>query len=223
MTRNDCGNCTVTSGDKLDEFKNLFPDQGFSKVIKTFVRLNSPKGVTIDNLNNRLSLLNSELESKLSFKFSDYDGVLVLFGKLGKVLPGESQEALAHRCYLQIEGSIGGFSTLIFSGNNMLSGGPIICPRGVTLYDEAGWHTIVHEILHRFGAVDVYDLPLGHEGFKSYKQEALAVDPKTDESVMGNNDRTCIAAQTCTMQELDRLYIDVYNQRLLDAYITSHY
>jgi len=39
---------------------------------------------------------------------------------------------------------------------------------------------------------------------------------------MGNDDRTCIAAQTCTAQELDRLYLDVYNQRLIDAYLASH-
>jgi hypothetical protein len=84
---------------------------------------------------------------------------------------------------------------------------------------------MVHEILHRFGAVDVYDTGL-HFGVQSSRAEALAIDPRTDESIMGTELRpSCMDAENgkvdtiekdgnkCTLEEIERIYVDKLNQQ----------
>lgn len=168
--------------------------------------------------------LNQQISEELNFNFDDYDGVFVIFGKLGHILPQEDSKNLEYRC-ITYEAIIGGYSNLIMAENSIKSGGLIQCDTSDVMttpyYDSMGWKKMVHEVLHRFGAVDVYDTGsvFGYDP-SFYRNRARLIDPRTDESVMGNEEMECIEeggyekdGNICTQQQLDAIYLDKYNQQ----------
>lgn len=173
---------------------------------------------------NKLNELKQEISQKLGINFEDYDGVFIIFGKLGQVLSNESEKNLIYRCS-GLAGVIGGYSNLIMGENYIKSGGLVSCSQvgGTPYYDKIGWGQMVHEILHRFGTVDIYETgPVFGYDTRENRRKALELDPKADESVMGNEDRDCMEedryekdGNICTQEELERVYLDKYNRRLI--------
>ena len=207
VVSNNCKNC------KIEE-----SDSGL-----TTVSISCENPLSYDNLfvSNKLDLLNSDISYALGKNLSTYDGIYIVFGKLGTLLP-DSTKNLRYRC-TTVGGFIGGYSSLIMAENSMLAGGQVDCSQlgGGLLdtYDKAGWQTMVHEIMHRFGAVDTYDTATTF-GIVSERQKALEIDPHADESIMGNNAKACIDeggweqdGNVCTMNDLEKLYLDKYNRQ----------
>ena len=198
-----CNNCIIEDGVWKSSASNLLCSNQFRSA--------------------HLEELNQQISQTLSFDFSDYDGVFVIFGKLGKILPNEDNKNLIYRCDVG-EGVIGGYGDLTMAENSIKSGGLVDChlldPNRFGFYDHMGWHFMVHEILHRFGAVDVYDTGtiFGYDP-SFYRNRARMIDPLTDTSIMGNGDLLCSDHDyakpgfTCTQLQLDNIYIDKYNRQ----------
>ena len=86
---------------------------------------------------------------------------------------------------------------------------------------------MMHEILHYLGAVDVYSAGMS-EGIDQERSEALQVDSRVGESVMGDEFRSCMdtgryvkEGVTCSEDELEQVYLDRYNRALL-GFIDDH-
>ncbi len=188
-------------------------------------KMDCEDGLSPSNLweSDRLSRLNQQISQELGFNFDDYDGVFIVFGKLGHTLPDESNINLQYLCSTFSRGVIGGYSNLIMAENSIKSGGLTDCGslNTISTYERTGWHMMVHEILHRFGAVDVYDTGtvFGYDP-SFYRNRARLIDPKTDESIMGNEERECkekggveTDGDICTNAELESIYLDKYNRQ----------
>lgn len=185
----------------------------------TIVRINSNKAPDYKNLwqSNKLSLLNQEISQKLNINFSDYSGVVIVFGRLGRPLDTDPK-------YLQwycsgARSQLDGYSNLIMSENSLIEPTNYLIDCGTAkkgmsvYYQKVGWHTLVHEILHRFGTVDIYETGFVF-GIKSEREKALAVDPLADQSIMGNDKQPC-NGKICTQAELERVYLDKYNRQIM--------
>jgi len=214
----DCTLCGCDEGQFCNEISGRCVSSPLTKNYLVSVDCGTSSFLDIDNLG-----LSEEISNKLSINFDDYDGVFLIFGKFGQILPDESDINLKYRCQ-GIAGVIGGYSNLIMVENSIKSGGLILCDTigGIPFYDKTGWHAMVHEILHRFGAVDIYDTGTSLIGYDvSFDQKrARLIDSKADESIMGNEDRECIDeggyeidGNICTKEELERVYLDKYNKQ----------
>ena len=159
--------------------------------------------------------LRSNAFSSLGLDPGKYDSVFVIYGKFGGVDPNENDKNLIYSC-VNLIGNIGGYSNLEFAENELKKNGVLDCRKfwGRVHYSAPGWQIIVHEILHRFGAIDIYDTGTVF-GIKSEREKALETDPNADQSVMGNRKRVCINQEACTKEELDFLYLDKYNKELM--------
>jgi hypothetical protein len=153
----------------------------------------------------------------LGFDLTYYDDIFVIYGRFGRVDPNRNDRNLYYACG-NVEGVIGGWSSLEFSENSLLFNGVTDCEKihsGLkTKYDAPGWQIGVHEILHEFGAVDIYDTGLTF-GLSSRKEIALNIDPRAEESVMGDRKRTCVDPFNCNEEETEFLYLDEYNKGLM--------
>jgi hypothetical protein len=230
ITEWNCPHCKIHSEDRTKEFQDLFPDQGYTKVNTTYIEPDCGNALLTQNSGSYTSRLNGlklEAAQLLNFNIADYDELLVIFGKLGNILPSESERNFKFRCSNAI-GFIGGWSDLTFAENFLLKGDFFIgCASrgwgGFAFYENTGWHALVHEFLHEAGAVDIYNTGtiLGYESPAYNRAKALEIDPLADESIMGNEDRACkkLAEITendeCNKTELERVYLDKYNKGLL--------
>jgi hypothetical protein len=228
----NCPHCKIYSEDRTKEFQELFPDENYIKVNTTYIAPDCNDALLIthpyESYANRLNNLKSDAAQLLNFNKNDYDELMIIFGKLGTILPSESEINFKFRCTHAI-GFIGGWGDLTFAENFLLKGDFIECPSkgygGFVFYEIPGWHAIVHEFLHRVGAVDIYDTGtmLGYESPAYRRAKALEIDPLADESIMGNEDRACkkLAEITkkdeCSKTELERVYLDKYNKEIIGA------
>ncbi len=212
----DCTRCGCEEGQFCNEVSGMCVSNPLINNYRVSVDCGDYSFLGVDNLG-----LNEEISDKLSINFDDYDGVFLIFGKFGHVLPDENDINLRYRCGV-LSGAIGGYSNLIMAENSIKSGGLIPCDIwGVPFYDKMGWHMMVHEILHRFGAVDIYDTgtTFGYDT-SFYRNRARLIDSRADESIMGNEDRECIDeggyetdGNICTEEELEQIYLDKYNKQ----------
>jgi len=174
--------------------------------------------------------LENEISQKLNFQFSDYDGIFVIFGSFGPPLDTE-ERFLSYKCS-GIYPYIGGYSTLEMAENAILEPVSYLvnCSQLNTqshmesFYLKVGWHTMVHEILHRFGAVDVYETGSVF-GITTYRDEALKIDSRTDESIMGDDLKSCMDRDgyekdgvICSKADLDAVYLDKYNAQRIHTH-----
>lgn len=164
------------------------------------------------------SQINGQASRELNFSYGDYDGVFMIFGRMAHVLPN-SDEELNYRCNYMIP-SLRGYSDLAMGENSILSGGLINCSKfnKPSYYAGIGWHGMVHELLHRFGTIDVYE----YGGNNASRMRALEIDPRADESVMGNDYKSCMEpghfetdGNICEIGMLEKLYLDKQNKQLI--------
>jgi hypothetical protein len=195
------------------------------EVTENTISIDCENALTYDNLwkSNKLQLLNNQISLELEIDFNDYDGVFVIFGNLG-VPHSTDKKFLDFKCNV-LQGYIGGYSNLIMAENMIMEPYDyfVDCRKlngdfAGSHYMGVGWHILVHEILHRFGAKDVYNTGTTF-GIRSYRDGALRIDPRTDESIMGNNHKTCEYEfkndYFCAKEELEEIYIDKLNQKLI--------
>ena len=199
----DCFYCSMGKG--KDRYGNSF----------TEISLKCDKpSLSIDHA-KYLGAVKEKASLKLGFNLKDYDGLFVVYGRFGDVDPNENEKNRIYRCGT-MEGTLAGYSMLEFSENNLKFNGILDCKdqNSMVSYNMPGWHIIVHEVLHTFGAVDVYDTGF-ILGIGTQKEFALELDPKTGQSIMGDSKRVCANPISCTSDELDYLYLDKYNKRLI--------
>src|SRR3989339_1078257 len=189
----ECSECVIETKDETEEINTLFPDDNYESYVETIVKMNSEKTLTSENLfnTNKLEMLKTEIEGNLKIDYNNYDGVFIVFGKLGRPLSTD-RHFLEWACS-GIHSSIGGYSNLIMSENFLMEPDNyfIDCRSlnpsdefGSSHYLKVGWHQMVHEVLHRLGAVDIYVTgPMF--GIRSDREKALEIDTRADESVMG--------------------------------------
>lgn len=227
----DCPKCRTYTTDRTEEFQRLFPDENFLEVHTTYWELNCENNLFDNKFDqNKINTLKQRAANELKFNLDNFDEIFIIFGHLGTILANESSANLKYRCTTGV-GFIGGYGNFIFAENGLLQGGLIDCSEfnPGSFYEKIGWHFIVHEILHSYGAVDVYQTGTVF-GVPSYRDEALKVDPLTDESVMGDSIRfSCMEnggmekdGKVCSREELERVYLDEYNRILIDKYLTTY-
>ena len=204
-----CTNCKITETDgglyELDRKNGLSYKNMFEK--------------------NMVYKLENEVRKKFKIDTKKYDGVIIVFGKLGNVSSKDSEEARLYRCN-SLSSVIGGYSSLILAENVIESGGLIDCTNtgATSYYESSGWHKLAHEILHRFGATDIYETG-GTFGINTEdsKKRAFDIDNRAAESIMGEDAKVCMGKdkyvrkdnKVCTQIELDEIYIDKYNRQLI--------
>jgi hypothetical protein len=178
----------------------------------------------------KIGKLHQEISNELSINYNDYAGMFVIFGKFG--IDTRDTRYLEFTCTTGFP-ETGGYSVLIMAENAITNVYYEDCSQfnnlGAELgaYLQPGWHRMVHEILHRIGAVDIYSTGFSH-GTKSYRDKALEVDPRADESIMGDSIRPlCMEdASTgergyeydgtmCSTQELESIYLDLYSKQII--------
>ena len=203
---------------------------------------------------NKPYLLKEQISKELNIKlvkfhgfdkFEGYDGVFIVFGRLGRPLDSEERflEWFCSGMYSRVEATSG----FLFSENSLIEPNNyfIDCTKFAYnennctqegkchgLYQKVGWHTIVHEILHQFGAVDIYntgtDLRESTENIKTNREKALERDSRAKESIMGDDSKNCIEeggyekdGKICTKEELEEVYLDKYNKERIINYLNQ--
>ena len=214
----DCTRCGCDSDQFCDDISGSCFAVGFEENhTKYLVSINSSNGLSYENLfenGTYYILLKSEIASNLDFNFDDYDGVFIIFGRLGIPLMSEPH-FYDYKCRVS-DDIIGGYSSLIMGEDAIKSGGLVDCAlhhptESDRFYYRTGWHMIAHEILHNIGAVDVYDTSLSF-GIASDREISLLIDSRTDESIMGNDEKPCMIDFSCNSEDLDEVYLDKYNR-----------
>ncbi|MDD4083618.1 MAG: hypothetical protein PHD05_09580 [Sphaerochaetaceae bacterium] len=221
----DCTQCGCDQGNTCDEISGNCKsnDVNLTDYSVTYVPNNS---LSYQSLwSSKLGDLQIEIEDELNFSFSDYNKVFIIFGRLGTPLMSEPY-FYDYKCKV-LDGIIGGYSNLIMGEDSIKSGGLVDCetfgPFGYNqkFYYKEGWHAITHEILHNIGAVDVYDTGLAF-GITSEKEKALKIDSRANESIMGDDERLCMANYSCSDQDLDDYYLDLYNRFNVGLPVDTH-
>jgi hypothetical protein len=221
----NCPSCKIYYRDRTKEFQDIFLEDNFLEVNTTHIEIDCKNNI-VDEKFNETKLLNLKLKASksLGFELTDFDEIILIFGKSGRILPYESKENLHFRCKTSIS-FIGGYSHLIFAENEFISQGDYVdCFKegyGGIWYEPVGWHIFVHEFLHPLGAVDIYDVgtTFGYESPAYHRNEALKIDNKADQSIMGNSERECkqLSQKTkndeCSKEELEKVYLDSYNKK----------
>ncbi|HIH38710.1 hypothetical protein J4460_05460 [Candidatus Woesearchaeota archaeon] len=194
------------------------------------ISLDQPGLFTYDTLIRRQGLHRLQEQVRLSFGYDprSFDVIVYIFGNVGLLIPNDPA-SLQYRC-TTIGGIVNGIEPGIVLGENSLrAGGLVNCSsvNATSFYDKPGWHIMMHEILHYLGAVDVYSAGMS-EGIDQERSEALQVDSRVGESVMGDEFRSCMdtgryvkEGVTCSEDELEQVYLDRYNRALL-GFIDDH-
>ena len=169
--------------------------------------------------------MKQRLLQELTTNPGQYDDTMIVFGRLGPAVYDANYTE--YRCKTSGAGPILAFSNFATSEYVLDNPNPIInCAKYATLpppairaeYENINWKVVLHEILHHFGAVDVYQTGL-NLGVTSQYGQALSVDPNVQESIMGNQHKPCqdLADKgvLCTLDQLDQIYLDTYNRKLM--------
>ena len=164
------------------------------------------------------SNMKQTLLSQLSNNPGQYTDTVIVFGRLG---PAVFDSHYAEYECTGVHSTTLGWSNFALSEYALQPVSPVIdCsrfnpPEAAVKYNDIGWKVILHEILHNFGAVDVYHTGMA-VGVNSDYQEALAIDPRVNESIMGDRREPCMdlsrSGIVCTESQLDQVYLDKYNR-----------
>ena len=196
----DCNKCNVETSGK-----------------NTIVSIKCDRSLMPKDHFDYLGSIKAKASAQLNFKISDYDDIFVVYGRFGRVDPNENDKNLMYACRSMV-GIISAWSSLEFSENSLKFNGVTDCRKINYLMsyyaDAPGWHTIIHEILHKFGADDVYDTGIVF-GLVSSRDLALKIDSNADQSIMGNGKRICADKNNCKPEEIEFLYLDKYNKRAI--------
>ncbi len=213
----DCTKCGCPNDNACDSYSGQCSFHSDEKAYVISIGCNN----TLDFHNlwqtSKLDELNRQISTDLGFNFQDYNGVFIIFGRLGIPLMTESH-FYDYKC-ITGDAIIGGYSNLIMGEDSIKSGGIVDCktygPPGASqnFYYRTGWHLLVHEILHRLGAVDVYDTGTAF-GIYTQRDLALLIDSNANQSIMGDDAPSCMSTFDCAAQQLDSIYLDRYNSYL---------
>lgn len=216
-------NCPAS---RCEEFSDSRPDFADSQCFKakSYGR-NFPLN-TLDSswINPLLSTLTSS-----NINLSNYDYRIIVLGKAGPIIPQTGEYEKNLRCNTIISQEAQGYASLVNNVIVMTENGLQIpayykCPDYIRM-DASGWQQIIHEILHGFGAVDVYEQPLflgAHESIQGQRNEAIKLEPESevDKSIMAHGWAGYCnkygATYSCKQEDLEKIYIDKYNRIKLD-------
>jgi len=212
----DCDKCSP-----FEQFKE-------GDVTKLFVDLECDNALMPMEHFQFLDAIKQNAASQLGFDSEDYDEIIVVYGRFGRLDPDGDENTIYGLCGPFGDNTISGYANLEFAENNLNHKGIVDCRelrreskyfnvytrKSEVKYSAPGWHSLVHEVLHRFHTKDVYDTGFVF-GIKSDRSIALEVDPNADQSIMGNKERLCVDQNECTQEELDHIYLDKYNKRIM--------
>lgn len=149
-----------------------------------------------------------------------YRNTFIIFGKYGPpTVDSNYQEWMCQGMQTYIQG----YSNLAFGEYTLLQPHSAIdCSQfkkiNTFLYPVGGSKLILHEILHTFGAVDVYNPGTVLNINWTHYNEALAADPNVSQSIMGNIYLPCNGLMNqgvCTQNQIDSVYLDLYNRKIM--------
>lgn len=207
----------VMSQSRYEEYSN--PDFPNSQCFRAKCE-NKYFTLSLQNINWIVPFLN-ELQSSISF--SNYDYKVIVLGKAGPIIPDIGGREKDYFDTVMTTGDIMGYyapsSKVIVMTENGLRLPSFYSAKNGNKIFMPGWQQIVHEILHQFGAVDVYEPALFQQN--TSREEALKLEPKSevDKSIMANswagycNDYW--SAYSCTAQDTEKIYLDKFNRAKL--------
>lgn len=157
------------------------------------------------------------------FDFSNYDYKVIVLGKAGPIIPQTGEKEKYYFDNVMTTGDImgyyyGGSGEVIVMVENGLRIPSYYHKTGEVIFTKffmPGWQQIIHEILHGFGAVDVYEFdwqknPARVEALK------LESESEVDKSIMANGWPTyCSKYQatfSCGPEDTEKIYLDKYNR-----------
>jgi hypothetical protein len=160
-------------------------------------------------------------ELGVKFNLSDYDFKLIILGKAGPIIPQTGDKEKHFFDNVMTAGEVMGYyygSGVIVMTENGLRIPSYYHRTGEVIFTKffmPGWQQVVHEILHYFGAVDVYPPPLFEQN--PHREKALKLEPESevDKSIMANGwAGYCnkYAYHQCTPEYPEKIYIDKYNR-----------
>lgn len=223
----DCETCGCNQPFICDSYSGecLNPEPGIAKYDLKGI-CDETKALYADTFWTNINLLRSEISNKYDIKKEDYDEIVLIYGKLGPIHL-ESERDNYHLCH-SASGHILGWASLDFAENGLYRPYIVDCSEYKNMqtgyYIPAGGHkTIIHEILHRFGTVDIYETHTMF-GYSTDYYRALAskLDKDYRKSVMGEAEIDCMQGDEwwygepkCSIDELNEVYLDVLNRRLI--------
>lgn len=170
--------------------------------------------LSLQNLSWIDPLLNNLKSNNLDL--SNYDYKVIVLGKAGPIIPQTGEKEKQYLCKTMTTGDIMGYASdvIVMAENGLEIPSYYKCPNCIR-FAMPGWQQIVHEILHKFGAVDVYEFdwqenPSREEALK------LELESEVDKSIMANgwygycNKYGTI--YSCIAGDLEKIYIDKYNK-----------
>ncbi|MDI6602570.1 MAG: hypothetical protein QME57_00415 [Patescibacteria group bacterium] len=198
---------------RCEEFNHPdFPDSQCFRVKcdQKFFTLSLQNPTWIDPLLNNLEANN--------FNFSNYDYKVIILGKAGPNIPQIGEKEKYHFCRAMTVGDIMGYTSssnlIVMTENGLRIPSYYKCP-DFTKLAMPGWQQIIHEILHTFGAVDVYEFdwqknPSREEALK------LELEVEVEKSIMANGwfgyCNKHQATYSCKPEDLEKIYLDKYNR-----------
>ncbi len=149
------------------------------------------------NIFEKEDVIKEKMEKELWFKKEDYDWIYIIYWNLWSLKDTE-EHFMDYKCS-HVATLIKAWSNLMMSENSLIKPQNyfIDCSHhenashAFWFYQDIWWHDMVHEVLHRFWAADVYETWLAL-WYKSDREKALELDSKADESIMWNNHRSCM-------------------------------
>lgn len=229
---NDCNNCKIYEEDKTQEYQDQYPEKNYTYFSETYLEFDCGENNLIKQKHNSTKTyeLKRRASEELGFSLDDYDGIILIFGKLGPLLPDESDINHYRRCH-SITAFWGGYANLVMAENALYQTGFLDCSEYDStsanyygFYMQEGWTLIPHELLHHLGAVDVYSTGTVF-GVTTYLDEAKELDPRYMESIMGDRLKPCMADldtpmggqgsrnNLCSQEELAEAYLDRLNRQ----------
>jgi hypothetical protein len=173
--------------------------------------------LSLQNLNWIKPLL-KDLKSN-NLDLSNYDYKVIILGRAGPIIPQTGKKEKHFFCNTITTGETigyawGGDDVIIMVENGLKIPSYYKCPSFIK-FAMPGWQQIVHEILHKFGAVDVYEFDWQKN---PNREKALKLEPESevDKSIMANGwAGYCSkyrATYSCTASDLEKIYLDKFNR-----------
>ncbi len=154
---------------------------------------------------------------------SNYDYKILVMGKSGPIIPQDGEREKYHFCTTAMHRIVGyNAGAIVMSENGLKMPSYYFCEGPYsgggtpdTIFKMPGWQGITHEVLHAFGACDVYEAGIGTT---TCRNEALKLESaeEVDKSIMANGWAGYCGRHkskySCTIEDAEKIYLDRYNR-----------
>ncbi|MCX7589800.1 MAG: hypothetical protein N2Z85_02580 [Patescibacteria group bacterium] len=162
-------------------------------------------------------------ELNKQFNFLNYDYRIIILGKAGPIIPQIGEKEKYFFDNYMTAGDIMGYYYTGTNGVIVMTENGLKIPSYYRIGELGfarmpGWQQIIHEILHSFGAVDVYESGFNFHQINNARLDALKLEPESevDKSIMSNGwggyCNKYFKIFSCQPEDVEKIYLDKYNR-----------